>query len=400
MPKGITSLASKYAKLYEQSIAKDVEETEKPVIPYYVDVRSNTFSVLGAPDLVPEDPYDIALATVVGHEGEAFISYFQDDGVNEVSKPILMDFVKLISKTRHGVYETNVERGRDASSNLVKAGYRHLANLIWEQETGQHLLLPKKRVQNFIKEAKDQSTDTIVRDLRLKLASYNTGANKERMANAFIHLLESAYYASRSLEGQDGKWREFLKSHKDYIPTWPMLTMKGLIPDVKVRKFESLYLPVEWEVIKSSQIFKFEEEIRVMMTESLSYTNILGFIKRLEEIKLILRDNRHSNEIRAVRRDRLQQIARLRKDKPHPKKTVPQLIKNSWADDRVREAWNVFRIPFAAEVIKTSSQICLAQVYFDETSEHFTYDDTIAVVESQPGYFSALAANLADFLNK
>jgi len=399
LPKSFTSLASKYADLYKQAISKEKEEQEKPAIPYYVDTRSNTFSILGSKDLVPEDPYDIALATVIGNEGEAFISYFQDDGVNEVSKPILMDFVKFISKTRHGVCEMAIERGRDASSILLKAGHRHLANLIWENEVGQHLLIPKKRVESYIKTSKDGSTDTIVRDLRKKLASYNSGPHKERMANAFIHLLESAYQASRTLEGQDGRWGNFLSFHKDFIPTWPMLEMKGLIPDVKVRKYESLFLAVEWEAIKSSKLFELEEEIRNLMLTSLTAESVPRVIKRLEEIRNLLRDNRLSNEIRSVRRERLLQISRLEGGKAS-KKSVSQKVKAAWGNDKVRQAWNAFRIPFAAEMIKTSTQVCLSHVYFDEERGFYTFDDKAEVVESQPGYFSALAANLADFLNK
>jgi hypothetical protein len=174
-----------------------------------------------------------------------------------------------------------------------------------------------------------------------KLEELFTHSSKREEALALTHLVRVAV---KELD-DDHILEKDIKSVPKLLPTVPMLRRLGKIPDLKVSDFRSLFLHSEWEIIKSSQLLKIEEIMKVKLKTSLDFDDVKGFIEDLERFQKTIKDDSLSNECLAIKRQRLMFASWWKRQSRvnAPMEPLKEFHKHI-DESNVKETFNPFRI--------------------------------------------------------
>jgi len=389
LPKDVMSLGERFQDRFKAKM-EIKERTVKNVIPYYTDLKTNQFSVLSKkddPDSASDDPYNIGLAAFITATETGTVHRFSDDGIVEESHPILDKIATYIHKVHHNALEWEVEIGDTADAQIFRLANMRLANLYWFKETGKdNLIVPPSVMETYSKSQstpKKGSYKTYKQLLKEELLKLNKGPNSDRMANAFVYLIESAFLYKHHTGSQKWALENIIKKHKKFTPSLAMLGVNGLLPDVKIRKYKDLFLPSEWEIISSETvIYKAEAELHEMMRKAITHNNLLAFLKKVEAIAADVKREDVSDLVRQLRRDRLRFAGELKESSK--KKSTFRLgleISNNLENRKIREAFNPFRIGFSAGRLKVTPSELMSYVVLDDGKSYYTFHYEVAGID-------------------
>jgi len=190
------------------------------------------------------------------------------------------------------------------------------------------------------------------------------------MANAYCHMIKVAVERGIQLN-EDFYKMHFIAQHKRFTPNMQMFHVKGIIPDVKIGKYKSLFILPEWECIVDSTLDRAEKALAEVMKTSLDYSTVLSTLRKIERIRKDVELDALSIEVKKIRRERLLIASQLKaKHKLKSSFKLSAAVWASYSDTRVAEAFNPFRIPFANDVLETSPGECSALI---EQSEEGIY---------------------------
>jgi hypothetical protein len=260
-----------------------------------------------------------------------------------------------------------------------------MADLYWELNhnlTG--ALIPKDLLAKYL-DKKIQVSKKMTYNHRTllftTLCKFNEGDNKDRMANAYCHLIKSAMESGIEISPQFFRLN-LIAREKRFTPTLTMLSIKGYIPDFKVKKYKSLFISSELENIRESVIEQSESKLQSLFEKQVTYDRLPGLLKNLEKLKSAVENEVLSVEIRTVKKERLLQASKLKETHKKGTFNLNRAVAHRFVDTKVREAFNPFRLAFAEGRIETAPGLAVNVIGYDDekTSYHYIanqYNDSL-----------------------
>jgi hypothetical protein len=403
LPKDVKSLGDKFADLFKEQLAIE-EDKAKTVIPYYSDLKTNKFAVLSTNGTaVEDDPFNKTVAAFISGKNEGEVFRFDDPGIKKEAKELLDDLSIYIHKLKKANFDYKVENGTSARAALFRQTNNYVADLYWE--IGYSLtnaLIPKDLLSKYL-DKKVNVTKKMTYNHRSVLAGilvqFNEGVNKDRMANAYCHLIRSA--VEEGLKTSPQFYRlNLIAKEKRFTPTLTMLGIKGIIPDFKIKKYKSLFLSSEIENIRDSELEKSEDKLQDLFKKQITYDILPGILKDIAKLKSIVDKEVISMEIRRVKKERLLQASNLKA--AHKKGTfnLNRAVANSFVDNKVREAFNPFRLAFAEGAIETAPGLAINVIGYDEANNMYQYISNEYNDKLDDGKVKAIALEFVAYLER
>jgi hypothetical protein len=402
LPKDVKDLTVKFADLFKEGLAVE-KETVETAIPYYSDLHANKYAILSEKDLAKdEDPFNKAITAFIGESDEGTVFRFEDTGLKKEAIPLLDDLSIYIHKLKKAAFDYKVENGQNSRSALFRQVNNYIADLYWEfRENLKSPLIPKDLLQKYL-DKKVQVKKSNVYDHRKLLfgilVQFNNGEHKDRMANAYCHLIRES--VKIGIDTNYKFYRDNLISReKRFTPSMTMLGIKGYIPDVKIKKYKSLFLSSENENIRDSKLELGETRLQELHKEQLTVENLPRVLRKLREIRSTTDDDLLSVEIKKVRKERLLIASRL-KD-AHKTRSAFKLstaVSNSLQDPKVRDAFNPFRLAFAEGNIETAPGQAITCITFNEDTGFYQYIQNEYNDKLDNGKVKAIALEFVAFL--
>jgi len=403
LPRDVKALGERFADLFKEGLAIE-RDVVQPTIPYYSDLRTNKFAVLSKEEVaVQDDPYNKAVSAFIAGQSDGEVFRFEDPGVKKEAVPLLDDLSIYIHKLKKAAFEYKVETGTSARADLFKKVNNFIADLYWEQTVGlTSLLVPKDLLQKYL-DKKINVTKRMTYNHRSVLYStlvnLNEGPNKDRMANAYCHLIKEAVKSGLDLNAQFFRLN-FIAKEKRFTPSITMLVVKGVIPDFKIRRYKSLFMSSELESIRGSAIENAEAQLSELFKTQLDYTTLPALLRRVTELKQIVEREAASQEIRRVKKERLLQASKL---KEHHKKgtfLLNRAVADRFVDRQVRDAFNPFRLAFAEGRIETAPGLAVNVIGFNDDSNTYYYIDNEYNNRLDGGLVKAIALEFVAYLER
>jgi len=403
LPKDVNSLRKRFAELFEEELQIEEDES-KNSIPYYSDLSTNKYSVLSKEGLADEDsPFNKAIAAFIPADGDGEVFRFVDTAIKKESVPLLDDLSIYIHKIVKGSFDYKVENGTSARAHLFKQVNNYIADLYWEQAHGlKSILIPKALMSLYMDKKVNVSKKMTYNHRSLlfeTLCSYNEGSNKDRMANAYCHLIKSAVERLFTLD-PECLLRDLISQEKRFTPTLTMLGIRGVIPDFKIKAYKSLFLSNELENIRGSAIEAAELELGKVFKHQLTYKSLPQALNNLSALKSKVEDDLLSREIRRVRKERLLIASNLKSAHKKGKFNINRAVASQLADAKVREAFNPFRLAFAEGRIQTAPGTAINVVSYNNDKDEYYYIDNEYNNGLDKGLIKAIAIEFVAYLER
>jgi len=331
-------------------------------------------------------------------------SSFEDSHIKTEARPILEDLSVYIHKLKKAAFDYKVENGTSARATLFKQVNNYVADLYWEMGHGLvSPLVPKDLLAKYL-DKKTNVTKKMTYNHRSVLfgilTQFNEGPNKDRMANAFCHLIKAAVECGLTLNSQFFRLNLIAKE-KRFTPTMTMLGIKGIIPDFKIKKYKSLFISSEIENIRDSEIEKSEDRLGELFKKQITYDTLPRLLKDVSVLKSMVEEQVLSIEIKRVKKERLLQASIL-KSKHKGKSTfnLNRAVADNFVDVKVREAFNPFRLAFAEGVIETAPGLCINVIQYNDDKNEYYYDQSDYNNALDNGRVKAIALEFIAYLER
>jgi hypothetical protein len=403
LPKDVKSLGDKFADLFKSKLAIE-EDKAKTVIPYYSDLKTNKFAVLSKDgSAVEEDSFNKTVAAFIAGQDEGEVFRFEDPGIKKEAKELLDDLSIYIHKLKKSAFDYKVENGTSARAALFKQVNNYVADLYWELGYSiTNSLIPKDLLSKYLDKKVNVSKKMTYTHRSLLsgiLVQFNEGPNKDRMANAYCHLIRSAVEAGLQLNQQFYRLN-FIAKEKRFTPSLTMLGIKGIIPDFKIKKYKSLFLSSEIENIRDSEIEKSEEKLQDLFKKQITYDILPGVLKDIKKLKSVVDSEVVSAEIRRVKKERLLQASNLKGAHKRGPFHLNRAVADGFVDSKVREAFNPFRLAFAEGEIETAPGLAINVIGYDDDNNSYHYVASDYNDKLDDGKIKAIALEFIAYLER
>jgi hypothetical protein len=403
LPKDVKALGDKFADLFKESLAIE-EDKAKTIIPYYSDLSTNKFAVLSNKDVAKDDdPFNKAVSAFIAGQSQGEVFRFEDPGIKKDAQELLDDLAIYIHKLKHANFDYKVENGSSARANLFKQVNNYIADLYWE--FGFKLtnsLIPKSLLAKYLDKKVNVTKKMTYTHRSLlfgMLVQFNEGPNKDRMANAYCHLIRSAAESGMKLNAQFYRLN-FIGREKRFTPTLTMLGIKGVIPDFKIKKYKSLFLSSEIENIRDSEIEKAESKLGDLFKEQITYDRLPSLLRDVQKLKALIESDILSMEIRRVKKERLLQAANLKAKHKKGTFNLNRAVADSLIDTKVREAFNPFRLAFSEGLIETAPGLAINVILYNDETGSYYYSDNDYNNKLDNGRVKSIALEFIAYLER
>jgi hypothetical protein len=140
--------------------------------------------------------------------------------------------------------------------------------------------------------------------LRSELQKRFTHKDGKAHANALVHILQTV-----CKETDLTFFRRYLETTPKLVPTVQMLRRLGLIPDIKIREYNSLFHRSEWIVIQRSMVYKAEDRTKAILREKISIGNLPNILSELGQLSHQVKSDLVSSTILSMKKKRLAKAA-------------------------------------------------------------------------------------------
>lgn len=229
-----------------------LKTTISTLSPYYADIKLNRFAVLN-PDDFTKFPYDTLVAAVT-NEGEG--SFCKSEiPVEDKDQLIVKELMLNVGKMRESPYDIYAV---DSSLSAIYQALDYvIANSYYEKKYKNPLLgfilREKKKPPKYLGPHyyKKIAIDTLSRVL--------SSTDKKALATTTIRLLIELI--NKYIDPNTPRWQKWIASRKTRTPTYEQLVYAGISPDLKLKKYKSIFYQSEWDKLSQSGIDKLENEI-------------------------------------------------------------------------------------------------------------------------------------------
>jgi hypothetical protein len=351
-------------------------EKKTPPRPYYVDVKSNTYSVLGSDDNLIDDPWNAVVGEVSHGRGIAKIEKVQSERTS-TDRAVTQHVGIFLGKLRNRESIRGFWTDNSNLSKLSKLLVYTAASEYWDQKIKFDPLLDSSQVS--ISRLKGESKATFAgrsrefmgRRLKRfhnllseKLEELLTHENKREESLALTHLVRVTV---RELD-DDHILETDIKSIPKLLPTVPILRRLGKIPDLKIGDFKSLFLHSEWEIIRKSELFKVEQMMKDKLNNSIAFSDVQGFMKDLDEFQRSVSNDSLSTECLTIKRQRLMFASWWKRQArvSGPMEPLKEFHKHI-DESNVKETFNPFTILNLGNI--PGSEEAMSHVGYDKTQK-------------------------------
>jgi hypothetical protein len=265
---------------------------------------------------IMEDPYNRVVFATIGRdnsavEGELF-SLPEDPFVAPDCRQEARKFSDYAVKVRSGKLElaesTSAQRGllHNVNQYVANCAWQELANLANANVPG------AKEVTILSRKKNDRRNDLTYR--RLLLRTVEQWFKKEYIAygHALVHGL--SLIVRNSVRSNRELWMRIINSKKSFRPSINDLKANGIVPDVNVAQYKSLFSPIEWGEIQSSGILEIEANLKAKSGKLDSYQKIVDFVEYCNSIRDQVKADRTMLAVKDIKRHRLRVCSVLKRE--------------------------------------------------------------------------------------
>jgi hypothetical protein len=196
-----------------------------------------------------------------------------------------------------------------------------------------------------------------------------TFKDKDRFINTMVYLIKSEI--KRSVDKFSDGWFKWLAFRPHRVPNIMGLRLNGFVPDIKVTKYSSVFFKTEIDKIRESSLINDEECLKEVISDKITFTNIMEKLDSLKEISDRSR-NTLEREIIDTRKRRLGWLS------AHPQKVKtksPPLAYacQSWSSPAVRDIFSPFRVICLSENIAEASSVVISYLFYVENPGVFEF---------------------------
>jgi len=291
----LKKVSQKFDALFEAKSEASIEiPLEKKPQPFVVDMQNNVYSILGKDSVNPN--YYNASVGLFTAEKKSFRYAFTDVTLNENDEGVdafVNEFINHAFNARCEILKT-YWNNKSSFRTISRLLLRTLASEVWIKWTKHDLLVPSQFVEvkkedkethkAFQKRRAEFFRLPIKRNwqlLRDEIRDSLTHKDSLAHANALVHMLKHAIKRHKPDD-----FDRVINSNQKLVPTIPELSRLGLIPDIRIKEYKSLFHPSEWEVVCKSTLLQKEMELKsklVLKIGSDDVENVLAFFNKIRE---------------------------------------------------------------------------------------------------------------------
>jgi hypothetical protein len=267
-------------------------------------------------DPVMDDPYNRVVFATIGRdnsatEGELFTlpedPFVAPECRQEARK--LSDYSFKVRAAKLELAEsTSAQRGllHNVNQYVINCAWKELCSLSNANVPGQKEILMNPRKKN------DRRNDLTYRRLLLRTVEQWFKKDYVAYGHALVHGM--SLIVQKSVQANRDLWIELINKKKSFKPSINDLRANGIVPDVSVAQYKSLFSPIEWGEIQSSGILGIEDNLKKMSGKLDSYQKIVDFVEYCNSIRDQVKADRTMLAVKDVKRSRLRACAALKRE--------------------------------------------------------------------------------------
>jgi hypothetical protein len=217
--------------------------------PYYADLSTSRFAITSE-DM--DTPYDGLVALNVESEASKF-TVMKDITISNKDQDIIELLTLHIKRLEQQPFDL-MAVDSSLSPAFESLDYM-IANLYYQKKYGQPLLGPILREKK--KPPKYLGPHAYHRHLVNYLARTFSSTDPKALAATVVRLL----MASFKMAPDRPAWTKWIQSRKSRVPTYEQLVHAGVAPDMKLKRYRSLFYQTEWDKFSSEGLIDLEADI-------------------------------------------------------------------------------------------------------------------------------------------
>jgi len=382
-------LAELTTKFNERFLSKSVvrvtpDRDKAPTRPFFADVKTNTFALLGpSDDAVEDDPWNAAIGLKSkGSEKNLKVERF-DFKRNPADKEVVSFIVQFTARVASGNLEEDYYFDRSHRSKLSRLMVSTLASDMWSNRLGFDPLVPSEyldvvRRDKESKAAFERRKTEFMKQRIPRFHNILASAIKESLTHdkardeslSLVYILRQTYQTL----GDKSQIDFYLQSIQKLSPTVAQLRRLGKIPDLKIGEYRNLFLLSEWEEISESPLFKAEAEMKALLKQKITPQSVEDFFKEVFRISESAKADALSLSILEKKRSRLVKAAIWKRNsiRPDSKMDVIKDIRLHAADEDTLRVFSPFDILASANA--RGSEEGSTRVRYDSSNKLFFWD--------------------------
>jgi len=374
--------------------------------PFYADVKANVYSVLGSPDDLSEDPWNATIGVLTHGRKDTRLEHFQVDRTPsdcELSSRVGV-FIECLKSNR-----TIRQFWTDSSnlSSVMKLMFSTAASEFWSNRLKFDPLVSSSQV--YITREKNESKAKFSKRYRqfmsLRVNRYHnllakvledtfTHKHRREEALSLVHLIRTTVKELPS----DSQLGKDIRSVPKMIPTVDMLRRLGKLPDLSIKEFNSMFYQSEWNIIKSSRLYKEEEALKKLLKEAISFDKVEGFLDTLTKMRESIAEDALSSVIVKVKKKRLMYASWWKSNQSRDLPMNPLREAHRHTDEEnVKDTFFPFTILIADHT--PLAEEGLTRIHYDASLKSWYWDDHPGSNGVDPSDLNRAGHELISYLN-
>jgi hypothetical protein len=353
-------LGSKLNKLSPKTKA-----TVSTLSPYYADLTRSRFAVQST-DF--RSPYDMLVAAVAPDQGSSFCEM---EGIELQRQDQLLIEELLLHTQKLDKQPFDLAAVDSAHSAAYQNLDSIIANLFYKKKYGTPLLGFILRERK--KPPKYYGPNYYHKCLVGYLQKTFTSADSYALANTVARLLEAAI--DKKIDVESPRWTGWISARNSRIPTYEQLVHIGISPELKLKKYRTLFFQSEWDHLNSEKLLALETEISEQQRTAVGPKNLDELIRWSKKMKEELSKSSATRAL-LIKQKRLTLASRLR-----GAKTLDSVVKEGIQNSSEASYFTPFFIVANGE--NFSEGELLSRVVAVDENGHYAFRNDDKVVPSR-----------------
>jgi hypothetical protein len=251
-----TSVTSQMLNLRDQirkradTLTSPPKRTVTNLSPYYADLVTQRFAITSE---AMNTPYDGLIALNVKSPEESAFTVMDKITIDDQDQQVIDMLTLLIKKLE--LQQIDLFAVDSPLSPVLEKFDSIIANLYYKQRYGVPLLgiilREKKKPPKYLG---PHAYHKYIVDY---LARLFKSVESRILANTVVRLLLNSF----TMDSDDEKWQKWVSSRSSRTPTYEQLVFAGISPDLKLKKYRTLFFQTEWDRFSSDGLIDLETDI-------------------------------------------------------------------------------------------------------------------------------------------
>jgi hypothetical protein len=308
----VTRLNNLAHSIYDQAVSIAqvyTHERELQGSPFTIRASDGYYSVLADSEgsVVEDDPYNRVVLATIGRDNDmtegSLFSLTVDPFVSPEAKVEAKKFSEYAIKVRSAnleLSESNSDQRQllhTVNQYVINEAWKHLSGMINANVPG------AKEVELRTRKKNDRRQDLTFR--RLLLRTIEQWFRKDYLAygHALVHGLSTI--VQKSVQSNKDLWIQLINRKRSFRPSLKDMQENGIVPDVNIARYKSLFSPIEWSEIVDSGLLREEEKLKDASVKLDNFQKIVEFVDFCKSLRIKIKDDPVFRIVRDIKRDRL-----------------------------------------------------------------------------------------------